>query len=324
MSKKISVIVPIYNVEQYLDKCIESLVNQTYRNLEIILVDDGTKDKSGEIADLWATQDDRIRVIHKKNGGLSDARNAGMKIATGEYIAFVDSDDYINIKMYEKMMNIFFKENVDIVECEVNYVYENKIVYGKNSQQVKIFKQDEALKELILEQNLHQTVWNKLYKKECISNIFFEVGKINEDEFWTYKIFLNAQGIAKLNDNLYFYLQRSNSIMGCDNYSLKRLDVLEARYRRLKYIEKNYNQLFFIDKKSFYFSCIYHYQYILRTNNKELLEKGSIVIENHIKNIKFSREDFKLLNNKEKIWFLLASISLKNTCKFRNKLKIGV
>ena len=131
MSKKISIIVPIYNVEQYLDKCVESLVNQTYKNLEIILVDDGTKDKSGEMADLWSIKDDRIKVIHKKNGGLSDARNAGIKIATGEYITFMDSDDYINYRMYEILMNNLEKYNADISVCAVKKVYKEDVVNEK-------------------------------------------------------------------------------------------------------------------------------------------------------------------------------------------------
>lgn len=324
MSKKISVIVPIYNVEQYLDKCIESLINQTYKNLEIILVDDGSKDKSGKIADLWALKDSRIKVVHKKNGGLSDARNEGMKNATGRYIGFVDSDDYIDMNMYENMLDILQQNDIDIVECGINYVYDDKIVKEVVSNNIKVFSTHDALKELILERELHQTVWNKLYKRECVIGEFFEMGRINEDEFWTYRIFSKAKKVAKINKNLYFYLQRNNSIMSEKNYSLKRLDGLEARFQRLKYIENNYNDLFFIDKKSFYFCCIYHYQYILRSNNKKQLEDGFNTISNYIKNIKFSKEDIRLLKTKEKLWILLSRVSLKNTCILRNKLKIGV
>lgn len=128
MTEKVSIIVPVYNVEQWLDECIESIINQTYKNLEIILVDDGSKDNSGVICDKWKLKDDRIIVIHKKNGGLSSSRNAGLDIFTGEYVTFCDSDDYIEKETIESMLNTLKEKKVDIVWCAMNKIINGKIV----------------------------------------------------------------------------------------------------------------------------------------------------------------------------------------------------
>ena len=127
MKERISVVVPVYNVEQYLEKCVNSIINQTYKNLEIILVDDGATDKSGKLCDELAKLDNRIMVYHKKNGGLSDARNYGVERATGDYIGFVDGDDYIDAEMYEKLYEAIKKENVDVAECNLKIIYSDRV-----------------------------------------------------------------------------------------------------------------------------------------------------------------------------------------------------
>ena len=127
MKERISVVVPVYNVEQYLEKCVNSIINQTYKNLEIILVDDGATDKSGKLCDELAKLDNRIMAYHKKNGGLSDARNYGVERATGDYIGFVDGDDYIDAEMYEKLYEAIKKENVDVAECNLKIIYSDRV-----------------------------------------------------------------------------------------------------------------------------------------------------------------------------------------------------
>lgn len=325
MSKKISIIVPIYNVEQYLDKCIKSLVNQTYKNLEIILVDDGTKDKSGEIADLWSIKDDRIKVIHKANGGLSDARNAGMKIATGDYIAFVDSDDWISYKMYEILMNNLEKYDADISICAIKKVYEEDVVNKKQikNKDIYIFTAEEALENLIDEGILKQTVWNKLYKRKVVDDIYFEFGKIHEDEFWTYQIFGKCEKIVYTDEQLYYYLQRSGSIMD-KPFSMSRLDALEARNNRLNYIEKKFPKLEIKAKKSLFFSCLYQYQSMLKSEKIGEQKNYEQVIKKYIEYANFNKGEKKTLSLKENIWVNLVSISLDFTCKLRNLIGIGV
>lgn len=325
MNEKISIIVPVYNVEQYLDKCVENLINQTYKNLEIILVDDGSKDKSGHICDLWKEKDNRIKVIHKKNGGLSDARNAGMHIAQGEYIAFVDSDDWVHERIYEILMDNMSKYNADISVCSIKKVYEKDILDEVEilNNNIFVFTAEEALKNLIDEGELKQTVWNKLYKKEVIDNIYFEFGKIHEDEFWTYQVFGRSSKIVYTNEKLYYYLQRSGSIMD-KPFSIQRLDSLEARYNRLNYIKENYPNLELDAKKSLFFSCLYQYQCMLRSSKTGDQEIYINIIKKYIDCINFNKEEKCKLCFKYKVWISLVNISLDFTCKIRNLIKVGI
>ena len=325
MKAKISIVVPIYNVEQYLDKCVRSLVNQTYENLEIILVDDGSKDKSGQICDLWKEKDNRIKVIHKKNGGLSDARNAGMRIAQGEYMAFVDSDDWVDERIYEILMENMDKYNADISVCSIKKVYEKDILDKVEilNNNISVFTAEEALKNLIKESVLKQTVWNKLYKREVTDNIYFEFGKIHEDEFWTYQIFGRCSSIVYTDEQLYYYLQRPGSIMN-KSFSVKRLDALEAKNNRLNYVIKNYPKLELEAKKSLFFSCLYQYQSMIQIRKFDKKDVYIKMIKKYIECINFNKQEKRKLSFKDKIWIGLANISLNLTCKIRNLMKIGI
>ncbi len=211
----ISVIIPIYKVEQYLDKCIKSIVNQTYRNLEIILVDDGSPDKCPAICDKWKKIDNRIKVIHKLNGGLSDARNAGLKLATGDYIAFVDSDDYIDEDMYESLVTQISLSNADIAICNLDYVDVNgKIMKNVTTGNNGYFTSKEILAKWCGEDFVYYVVvWNKLYKRKCWDNVYFPKGKIHEDNFVMYRVFFNSDNIVCSKERKYKYVQRNDSIM---------------------------------------------------------------------------------------------------------------
>ena len=183
----ISIIVPIYKVEQYLGRCVESIVNQTYKNLEIILVDDGSPDNCPAMCDNWACKDARIKVVHKQNGGLSDARNAGMDIAKGEYIAFVDSDDYVRSDMYELLYNNMQENESDISACGVEMVREDETPIAMLTPLGSyVLNNEEAMIAIIEEDVLKQPVWYKLYKLKCVQNNYFPVGKYHEDIFWSY------------------------------------------------------------------------------------------------------------------------------------------
>ncbi|WP_337814346.1 glycosyltransferase [Intestinibacter sp.] len=324
MKKLVSIIVPIYNVEQYLDRCIESLVTQSYINLEIILIDDGSKDTSGDICDLWAQRDKRIRLVHKENGGLSDARNKGLDIATGDIISFIDSDDYISKYFYEKLINIMEQTDSDIVECQFKKFNENERVNYLNKENIEFisFNTEEAIKNLILNCELSTTVWNKIYKTSVIKKLKFRVGKTNEDDFYTYLAFDNAKKITKLQDELYYYLQRPESIMG-KIYKLNRLDEIEAKYERLKYIEKNYKNLILIAKQDTIFGSLYAYQRLLKDGEESDIEKGKKILSEYINRISFTKRDYSNLNFKNKIWIKLGKISLELTCRIRNFLEIG-
>lgn len=234
--EKISIIVPIYMVENYLSECIESIIHQTYSNLEIILVNDGSTDKCPQICEDYAKRDSRIVVINKPNGGLSDARNAGIDYATGEYLMFVDSDDYIALNMVELLYNVLKDVDADMSICNFKYVSDELDVDFKNCN---LPIKDEILtgKDILLKKMFQHRggYWviacNKLYKRKLFENVRFAIGKIHEDEFIIHQILLQCQRVACVSEMLYFYRQRNTSIIG-QAVSLKRLDAVEACFNR--------------------------------------------------------------------------------------------
>lgn len=324
MGDKISVIVPIYKVEDCLYRCVDSIINQTYTNLEIILVEDGSPDNCPMICDEYAKKDSRIRVIHKENGGLSDARNAGLEIATGEYIGFVDSDDWIHKDMYSILYKIISRKQCDIVECNAIKI-ENTINDKEINFEYKffIYTKEKAIEGLILEKTIHQTVWNKLYKKEVIQDIFFEKGKIHEDEFWTYQVINKCNNLIHVELDLYYYFQRKSSIMG-NEYSLKRLNAIEGRYKRYLFISKNFPQFLDIAKLNLFYISIYYLQQSMINSTKEEYKISYDFITDIIKKIGFKSEDYKKFSFKDNLWIFILRISPSFCCRVRNILNLGV
>ena len=318
---KISVIVPVYKVESYLDKCISSIVNQTYANLEIILVDDGSPDNCPAMCDAWAEKDSRIRVIHKPNGGLSDARNAGIVVATGELMAFVDSDDRNAPDMYDYLYQRLTEDNSDIAACGVQMVREDKTQSRMLTQEGNcVLNQEEAMRAIIEESWLKQPVWYKLYKTDLIRDILFPMGKCHEDVFWSYQAVGSAKKVSVSDHVGYYYLQRGGSIMGA-GYSLKRLDAVEAKVQRCAYIQERFPALSPLAIKDLWFTCIYQGQLALRALNKAEAEKILTYFENLVETHPFQMEGCSL---KERLWLNMAKSSLAVACRIRNALKIGL
>lgn len=225
----VSIIVPIYKVEPYLRRCLDSLINQTYTNLEIILIDDGSPDCCPQICDKYAVKDNRIKVIHKKNGGLSDARNTGLDICKGEYISFVDSDDWVSKNYIERLLNLAIKEDAGIVIGE-NIRTDGNSRSFKGNTSIKAYTSNEALHHLFSQNHIAFTVsWGKLYKRTLFRTIRFPVGKFHEDEFTTYILFYNTNKIIYTSEVLYYYYQRGNSIVRT-SHPWDVLEFLEQRY----------------------------------------------------------------------------------------------
>ena len=319
----ISVVVPIYKVENYLERCITSIVNQTYKNLEVILVDDGSPDKCPDICDEWEQKDSRIKVIHKKNGGLSDARNAGLKLAKGELISFIDSDDWINLRFFETLYEVMIQENSDIVQC--NYrALEKQIAEDEIDSHllnISSFTNEEALSMLIDNDRLRQVVWNKLYKKEII-DLDFKKGYINEDEFWTYRIFSNASVISYVDVVLYYYFQRMDSIINQD-YSLKRLHGIDALVERYEFISHKYPNIKTKAANSVYCACIYACQMSMKYLKEEDKESAKAYIRPIAKRFRIKGNELKNLPFKQRLWMRLSNISFFGTCKIRCALGVG-
>ena len=240
MRELVSVIVPVYNVELYLKFCVESIIMQTYENLEIILVDDGSKDGSPHICDAFLNKDKRVRVIHQQNQGLSAARNAGIEVARGKYFTFVDSDDYIRKDMIERLVNLVERKKVDIACCEYEEVFFHKKIpvnYERGSNLVYRNRVDE-LKELFGTKRISIVVaWGKVYKAELWKDIRFPIGKLHEDESTTYKIISKAKKIVHSDRKMYYYFQRSDSIMGSD-FNEKKLELLDELKKQISFFEQ--------------------------------------------------------------------------------------
>lgn len=238
----ISVVLPVYNVESYLKESINSILRQSYQNLEIILVDDGSTDESGNICDSYQSLDSRIVVYHKENGGLSDARNYGIEHANGEYIYLVDSDDFlIRSDTLEQLYDGLVANSADIAVAKYIEYVEGDIIQESTSLTIQIMDRERAIASQYNYTNYKLSfvvAWNKLYKKDLFDTITYPCGKLHEDEFTTYKLYLASEKIVYIDIDSYAYRQRSGSIMNSD-YSIKKLDALEALEERIKILRDN-------------------------------------------------------------------------------------
>lgn len=317
----ISVIVPVYKVEKYLDKCVESIVNQTYKNLEIILVDDGSPDNCPVMCDAWAEKDNRIKVIHKENTGAGASRNIGLKVSTGDFISFVDSDDYIDYNMYQYLYDLM-TDDVDITECEYLYTSTLDSNFDDIEEEciIQTFDVEEAMKQHIINGYFQQVIWNKLYRKQVVNGVEFPEGYLIDDEFFTYKVIGNAKKLVHSSKVLYAYVQQDNSLMHI-KYSPKRAQAIDAKLNRLEYIKATFPKLENIAAKDLLFSLMYQYQMacnLLDGEEKKNIKEQMIATS---KKLQINKSEFGI---KDKLWITLALFSFSATCKIRNVLKIGI
>ena len=304
----ISVVVPVYKVEKYLEKCVKSILKQTYTNLEIILVDDGSPDKCGQLCDELAKTDDRIIVFHKENGGLSDTRNFGVERANGEYIGFVDSDDYIHESMYEELYKAIKKSGTAIVECGLTRVYKNTLrPHYEGEDYFLVLSKQEYLKEYLENKRLYGSAWCKLIHKDLAKKIKFSTGKIYEDAFYTLELLKTVDKYTLISGNYYYYYIRENSIT-TRPFCSKDMDYIEIMNRIEEYTISNFpifkEQL--LVRLSFAYISIFN----------QLLEVDGYKTKKEYKILKDKLKDnyFKVLVNKKapknlKVAILLLSIN---------------
>lgn len=237
----ISVIVPVYKAEPYLQRCVDSIRNQTYSNLEIILVDDGSPDRCGEMCDALAKEDKRIRVIHKENGGLSSARNAGLDIASGAYIGFVDSDDWIDLNMYQVLYDTMVQQNAQISCCAIAYSDGDRVFAYMNRKFDESFTLDTAQAQIELTRNCRITnsVDDKLYVSSIWDGLRFREGALYEDAFIQHLCIHRAKYITYMAKPMYFYFQSPNSILR-GNTSLQHYDLVISGEERIAFYKEHY------------------------------------------------------------------------------------
>lgn len=313
---KISFVVAVFNVESFIGECIESLIHQTYKNIEILLVDDGSTDNSGKICDQYAKKDIRIHTIHQKNMGISEARNTGMRNATGDYIEFVDGDDIIALKCAQIAVETLKSKSCDILFwkykqfIEANQCYDDETV-TRDDRTVSRVK---CLEELLLH-NLNEEVWNGIYKKTIVANVKFPANKQNEDVFWKYKAILNADNIVFISDRLYFYRTRPGSITQSP-FSWKCFDSLEGRYRRSKDIIEKYPELRVIALSEIYAEAMFLYSNVISNFHGKERELGLNKIDHYLDKLPFKFSEI-LFNDKiskmRKGTLVLSKISFKTT-----------
>lgn len=250
LNELISVIIPVYNVEKYLGRCLDSIIGQTYVKLEIILVDDGSTDSSGQICEKYRDKDSRIQVIHQKNKGLAGARNTGIDIARGKYIFFIDSDDFVDITTLERLLSLINKTDADMAVGQYSLYFESKeAAQTQYMGSYKIYSASEALSRLNDWRNEETTslitAWGTLYKRKLFEDIRYPEGKWHEDEFVTHRLISKAKKICMSEDSFYFYRQHEESFMSkIDSHSqIKHIVLFDALQERADFFSKNYPQL---------------------------------------------------------------------------------
>lgn len=236
----ISIVVPVFNVEAYVERCMISLISQSYENIEIIMVDDGSTDQSGKICDKYKEKDTRVKVIHKSNGGLSDARNIGIEQASGKYLSFVDSDDWVAKDYIAEMYQIMNQTGCDIVCCRFQRISKEENTKSKTDEVCKVYFKEEAIKQLLY-QNISTSVHGKLYKTDLWSDVKFPVGKLYEDVETLYFIFNKCVKVSCTPRILYFYYIRNDSIVN-QKFSVKKIDYVENCKRLLESVKLDYPQ----------------------------------------------------------------------------------
>lgn len=266
----ISVVVPVYNVASYLPQCLDSLISQTYMDLEIIVVNDGSTDDSPSICDNYAAKDKRVKVIHKINGGLSDARNVGIKQAIGEWIYFADSDDWLDITALSKLYEFAITNNCDIVQGNFYYIYPDRFLYRKESRTERnknILTREEAMRLLIINDRIKNFAWGKLYKTRIVKDLKFPEGKYYEDCFWQHFVIDKIDRYGIIDIPLYNYRQRKGSLSSDSRNSKDLLDGYASRFTFIKekypiyqsLMEKKYLELekqIFHPQKTYFFNRI--------------------------------------------------------------------
>lgn len=297
MNEKVSVIVPVYNVEGYIYNCVKSLIEQDYDNFEILLIDDGSTDNSGKICDEFQKNNKNVIVFHKENGGLSDARNYGIRKAQGEYLAFVDGDDIVEKDYISFMYKLIKEEKCDLVACGIKYLYENGIIKENNFKNIhKVFIGDEAEIYLNIIGYYNVSACNKLFKKNLFENIKFPVNKKSEDWFIMYKIIENAGKIYYDATPKYIYRQRVGSIT---KNAKVNTDAISAAREVYNYYLKNKNVNKYAGQSlAFAIIGVYNF-YLTKSENKKILKE----YKNQVVQIKYIT--YKYLSIRRKIQLFL-------------------
>lgn len=284
MNELISVVIPVYNVETYLDACVRSVMKQTYSNIEIILVDDGATDNSGEMCDFYAKEDSRVKVIHKDNGGLSDARNCGIEVTKGEFITFVDSDDIVSCKYIETLYSLIKNNNADISICNCVHCFEDTDIQFSMSTYLEVLDSDSAINNLLYQKKFLVSAWSKMYRRRFFEDVIFPVGMLYEDSAIMYKIFEKAKTIVYSNAKIYAYFHRNGSIT-TQKFDARNFDILIIaeeifdHYSNNNIIVKSAMSYYVVAALRLYLNCPKQEKYNIQIKKiKKIIKKYGIIV----------------------------------------------
>ena len=298
---KVSLIIPIYNGEDFLKGCIESILAQTYRNIEIILVNDGSTDNSGKICEYYSKLDNRIKVIHKENGGQSEARNFGIDISSGDLISFIDCDDEVSEEYVSFLKDNLDKYDADISVSSFTYITPKREIVHATGE-VSLLSNDQALRRMLMNDGFDMGPWAKLYKKELFENIRFPVGKLFEDSYTTYQIFAEAKKVIFVSKSIYHYIHRSNSTVN-GQFNEKKMDLIEMNEKNAEFIKQNFPHLTLEAHRRVVWSYFSSLNQIMSSDDKKVIEKYSPKVVHFIlEQDSFFREN-KFLSLRDKLAF---------------------
>jgi glycosyltransferase involved in cell wall biosynthesis len=280
----VSIIVPVYKVESYLKQCLDSLINQTYSNLEIIVVNDGSPDKSAEIAESYAEIDSRVHVYHKENGGLSDARNFGLPHISGDFTMFVDSDDWVSNQLVETLVSLLIENEAEAAQAGFYYAYDEQLLYdnryfNQSSAPVTLTNQD-LMEALVKNDIVKNFAWGKLYKTELVKNTPFVKGVLFEDVYWAHHVMSQVTNYVICHEPLYYYRQRADSIV--KNYSIRNLDIIEGLKQRHLFLKENYPALLNESSKLLLKTELQHYRILFSLKSDPVHKREKEKIKQHI------------------------------------------
>ena len=320
----VSIIVPVFNVENYMKKCLDSVINQTYKNIEILLIDDGSKDSSGKICDEYSKKDKRIKIFHKENGGLSSARNYGIEKATGEYLTFIDSDDTLEVDYIEYLYNLITKYDTDLSICPYTVIINEtkKYDFGKKYKE-EVLNTEQALTRMLCEEGFTVSACAKLYKKELFDDIRYPLNKLCEDNGTTYKTIMKCNKIAYGNESKYNYFKRPNSIM-TSKFNIKRMDLIELTDIMCNDIEKKYPSIInACDKRRIHSRFSILRQMINCDLNKEEKEKQKEIIKYLKKNKRkvFKNKEFNKRDKAAILSLMLGKHAFKISWNIYDKIR---
>ena len=319
MSKPlVSIILPVYNAQNHIARCLESICAQSWQNIEVIVLNDGSKDQSLPVCEAFRAKDERIVLVDKANSGVSDTRNLGLKLASGKYVQFVDSDDYIAPDCYQ-YLHTLLEEGADIAECDFVETERDDAVFGTDAGEISFYTPLEAMRCHIRDTAFRQLIWNKLYRRETVGDIRFPVGTKIDDEFFTYRVLGNAKRLVRSTRKLYAYRQQPDSVMH-GGFSLRRLEGVQAQEQRLAYLKTHMPSLEYEGRANLFLYCQYAMQMSIQYLSGEELRQAKESLRKTVSGLTPLLPSRKL-SPAGNVWLVLGQLSFEGSCRLMNCLE---